>query len=143
MFKISTEMLGVLVPIGTILMLVSIGAFSVIIENFFRKREEKWILEEAVIVEDANRTTQLIDKIPSFSTTIPKRIVKLEKQDKNNLITYEETVNCGELVDFSHSEITEEVINNLNIIADNVQREMNYYAMNCKELKQGNEDKTE
>ncbi len=51
---------------------------------------------------------------------------------EENIITNKRIGNYDELVDFSHSEITEEVINNLNIIADNFNRELNYYASNCK-----------
>ncbi len=51
---------------------------------------------------------------------------------EENIITNKRIGNYDELVDFSHSEITEEVINNLNIIADNFNRELNYYTSDCK-----------
>lgn len=143
MLKILTEMLGILVPIGTLLMLVSLGAFSVLVETFYRKREEKWIFEEEYFIEDANRTTQSISKIPSFRTTLPQKDVMLEMQVKDNLFNHERIVNYNELANYSHSEITDEVMNNLNTIADNINRELNYYGINYEKLKLSNEKQIE
>lgn len=131
-------MLEIIVLVGTFLLLIVIGALSAFSESFSRKRESKWAFPAAGAVQNANRTIQPIDEASSFSTTVFENSVMPEVQLEDNTILYNQIVNNNEVVDFSHSEITAEVSENLNQIVENVNFEMNDYAFDCNESQLNN-----
>ncbi|WDV09255.1 hypothetical protein [Lysinibacillus irui] len=134
-------MLEIIVLVGTFLLLIVIGALSAFSESFSRKRESKWAFPAAGTVQNANRTIQPIDEASSFSTTVPVNDIIPEVQLEDNTALYKQLVDNREVVNFSHSEITNEVSNNLNQLVENINLELNDYAFECNESKLNNEIK--
>ncbi|PJO44939.1 hypothetical protein [Lysinibacillus xylanilyticus] len=124
-------MLEIIVLMGIFLLLIAIGVLSALSESFSRKRESKWAFSSAGATEGANRTIQPVDEASSFGTTLVAESVVSDVQIENNYTIYKQIVNNNNLVDFSHSEITDEVSNNLNKIANAYNSEVNYYADSC------------
>lgn len=124
-------MLEIIVLVGTFLLLIIIGVLSALSESFSRKRESKWAFTAANHVENANRTIQPVDEASRFGTITYDSDVMPEIQLNDNSILYKQIVNNNALEDFSHSEITEEVANNLNQIVIGIENEMNSYEENC------------
>ncbi len=134
-------MLEIIVLVGTFLLLIAIGVLSALSESFSRKRESKWAFSSNGITEGANRTIQPVDEASSFGTTLVSKSVVSDVQIENNSAIYKQIVNNEELVEFSHSEITDEVSNNLSQIANAFNSEMNDYAEECNDSKLNNEIK--
>ncbi|MFY0520571.1 hypothetical protein ACOMCU_22480 [Lysinibacillus sp. UGB7] len=133
-------MLEIMVLIGTFMLLVVIGALSALSESFAQKRESKWAFSAVSQVENASKTIQPVDEASSYGTILIKDAVT-EIQLEDNTILFKQIINNEDLVEFSHSEITEEVNNNLNQIVNAINIEMDNHTEGCNNSHLGDEIK--
>lgn len=124
-------MLEIYVLLGTFLLLVVIGALSAISESYSQRKESKWAFSAATNVEQPSKTIQPIDKASSYVNTTNYEIGVSDVPLEDNSIIYKQIVSNESLGEFTHSEITDEVNNNLNQIVNTISLEVNDYATDC------------
>ena len=139
-------MLEIYLILGTFLLLVVIGALSALSESYLQRKESKWAFQAATNVEKPSKTIQSIDETSNYENTsyIDTNNNNIEVSDAllgNDLINYEEIVINEELGAFTHSEITDEVINNVMQIYNAINLEVNDYTECCNDFQINNEVK--
>ncbi|MEB2280117.1 hypothetical protein LAV73_08925 [Lysinibacillus xylanilyticus] len=139
-------MLEIYLLLGTFLLLVVIGALSALGESCLQRKESKWAFPAATNVENPSKTIQSIDEVSSYENTsyIDTTNNNIEEPDvllEDNFIIYEEIVNNRGLGEFTHSKITEEVINNVMQIYNAINLEVNDYTECCNDFQMNNEVK--
>lgn len=135
-------MLEIIVLMGTFLLLIVIGALSALSESFSQKRESKWAFSSTMNSEKSTRTIQPVDEASNYGirTTIVEKSESesLNVNDGNTINYQKQIVNNKVLEEFTHSQINEEVSNNLNTIANGIDQIVNNYTDNCNDSQLGN-----